>query len=152
MNPEPIVTDLATIQRHAGFQSLQPVERPSWWGVDRDMSRRPGVPMLRTPQAWPNSIFPPQQQPGVPAAPLHGRTNKPMPPVFGTSTPLHGLSGAVRRLAYRYPDHKPRHWLLALLGDRVDSWTHRARKYGPMVVPAAAAFLYFRGRHAAAER
>jgi hypothetical protein len=65
-----------------------------------------------------------------------------MPPVFGTAVPLRGLSGAIRKLAYRNPDHYPRHWLLMMLGDRVDSWSHRARRYLPVALPlAAAAFV-----------
>nr|WP_233261774.1 hypothetical protein [Vitiosangium sp. GDMCC 1.1324] len=38
--------------------------------------------------------------------PKHGRPNKPMPPVYGTSVGLKGVSGIIRRIAYRYPDHK----------------------------------------------
>jgi hypothetical protein len=55
--------------------------------------------------------------------------------VFGTSTPLKGLSGAIRRAAYQLPDHYPSHWMLLMLGDRVDSWGTRARR----VLPVAAA-------------
>ena len=135
-----LTPELATpeeIQQHSGYKSMQPVKRPDYWGVDLDMSRRPGVPMMREPQPFPNTRYPPEQQPGMPASPMHGRTNKQMPPVFGTSTPLRGLSGAIRKLAYSYPDHYPRHWLLKMLGDRVDSWEYRARKTLPVVVPFA---------------
>jgi len=34
--------------------------------------------------------------------------------------PPRGLSGLVRRAAYRVPDHRPRHWMLLLLADRID--------------------------------
>ncbi len=144
MNREPEVTDLETIQRRSGYQSLEPVTRPSWWGVDLDHSRRPGVPSHRAnPQPMPNARFPVEQQRGEPASPLHGRPNKPMPAVFGTTLPLRGLSGAIRRRAYALPDHYPSHWLLKLLGDRVDSWTYNARKYLPYTLPVAAAALIF---------
>ena len=142
MNPIAEVTTPEEVEKKAGYQSLQPVVRPAYWGVDRDLSRRPGVPMMREPQPWPNTRYPPERQPGEPASPMHGRPNKELPPVFGTSTPLKGLSGAVRRLAYSYPDHKPTHWFLLILGDRVDSFETRARRYLPVVVPLAAlAFL-----------
>ena len=137
MTPTPELATPEEIQQHSGYKSMQPVKRPDYWGVDLDMSRRPGVPMMREPQPFPNTRYPPEQQPGVPASPMHGRTNKQMPPVFGTSTPLRGLSGAIRKLAYSYPDHYPRHWLLKMLGDRVDSWEYRARKALPVVVPFA---------------
>ncbi len=45
-----------------------------------------------------------------------------LPPVFGTAQPLHGLSGAIRRLAYdRLSETKNTRWLLLVLGDRVES-------------------------------
>ena len=44
-------------------------------------------------------------------------------PVFGTVQPLHGVSGAIRRLAYaRFSEGRLAHWLLLIVGDRVDSW------------------------------
>jgi hypothetical protein len=145
MNPTPEVTTAERIQQHSGYQSMQPVTRPEYWGVDLDPARRPGVPMMRhDPQPWPNTRFPPEQQPGEPASPMHGRPNKPMPAVFGTAVPLKGLSGVIRRLAYRYPDHKPRYWLLKMLGDRVDSWETRARRVLPVALPLA--LLGFVGR------
>ncbi len=137
MNPTPEVTTPERVQQQAGYQSLQPVQRPEYWGVDLDPSRRPGVPMMRDPQPWPNTRFPPEQQPGESAVPKHGRPNKPMPPVFGTATPLKGLSGVVRKLAYKLPDHYPSHWLLKMFGDRVDFWTYRARRLLPVVAPLA---------------
>ncbi|WP_395803613.1 hypothetical protein [Archangium minus] len=145
MKPTPEVTTPETIQRRSGYQSLQPVMRPDYWGVDLDPSRRPGVPMMQeNPQPFPNTRYPPERQPGEPASPLHGRPNKQMPPVFGTSVPLRGLSGAIRKLAYSYPDHYPRHWLLMMLGDRVDSWSYNARRYLPVALPIAAALLLLR--------
>ncbi len=144
---EPVVTTPEVVQRKEGAQALQPVTRPAHWGVDRDLSRRPGVPMEREPRPWPNTRFPPEPQHGEPASPLHGRRNKHMPPVFGTAEPLRGLSGMVRRAAYRNPDHLPRHWLMLLLGDRVELWTRRARRILPLALPAAAAvFLWSRRR------
>ena len=41
-------------------------------------------------------------------------------PVFGTSVPPAGLSGQLRRLAYRGPEDRMRRWLLLTLADRVD--------------------------------
>jgi hypothetical protein len=58
-----------------------------------------------------------------------------MPPVFGTSTPLRGLSGVVRRMAYTLPDHYPSHWLLKMLGDRVEVWETRVRRALPIALP-----------------
>ncbi len=142
MNDLPEVTSVETIQRRSAYQSMQEVTRPPYWGIDRDPSRRPGNPMVRKdPRPLPNTHFPPEQQQGEPTAPRHGRPNKPMPPVFGTAIPLRGLSGAIRKLAYRYPDHYPRHWLLKLLGDRVDSWEHHWRRYSLVALPLVVAAM-----------
>jgi hypothetical protein len=42
-------------------------------------------------------------------------------PVFSTALPPRGLSGALRRLAHRVPDHRATHWLILLLADRIDA-------------------------------
>lgn len=146
MNNLPEVTDLETIRRRSGYQSLEPVTRPPFWGVDRDLKRRPGVPMLRDPRPWPNTRWPPAQQLGEPSTPKHGRTNRPMTPVFSTAIPLHGASGAVRKFAARFPDHKPSYWLTKMLADRVDSWTYRAKKALPFAVPLIGSAVVARRR------
>jgi hypothetical protein len=112
--------------------------KPPFEPVDLDPSNRPGVPKERRPQPWPHSRFPPERMLAEPATPKHGRPNKPMPPVYGTAVPPRGLSGAIRKLAYRYPDHFVRHWQLLLLGDRVDSWETRAKRYLPVALPVVA--------------
>jgi hypothetical protein len=137
--------DIATpeeIQSRSGYRSVEPERKPSWAGVDLDPARRPGVPWHRDPpQPFANTRFPPERQPGEPTVPKHGRPNKPFPPVFGTACPLRGLSGAVRKLAYRLPDHKPEHWMLLILGDRVDAWSHRAGKLATFALPLGALML-----------
>lgn len=142
--PQVPVTSPEAVQRREAYQALQPVIRPAHWGVDLDRGRRPGVPRERPPSPWPHTRFPPARQPGQPSSPLHGRSNKRMPPVFGTAVPLHGLSGLIRRLGYHYPDHLPRHWLLELVGDRVDAWGSRAKGILPWAAAAGAAWLFLR--------
>ena len=45
-------------------------------------------------------------------------------PVYGTAQPLHGLAGRIRRFAYdRYSEGQTAHWLLLVVGDRVDAIT-----------------------------
>jgi hypothetical protein len=122
------------------------VAHPPWWGVDLDPERRPGRLRVRDPKPFPNTRFPPERQAGTPSAPKHGRPNKPMPPVFGTAQPPHGLSGAIRLFAARFPDHYPSHWLLKMLADRVDSWGLRLRRVLPFAVPVVAVGLLVRRR------
>jgi hypothetical protein len=112
--------------------------RPPVEAVDLDRASRPGVPRERPPQPWPNSRFPPQRMTTPSSVPRHGRPGKQMPPVYSTAVPLHGVSGLIRRLAYRYPDHYVSHWMLLLFADRVDSWGTRARRVLPVALPLLA--------------
>lgn len=71
------------------------------WGVDLDPNDRPSVPKLKyDPQStgahW---AFPDRQEQLVPRE--RSIEHKFVTPVFGTATPLHGLSGAIRRFSYR---------------------------------------------------
>jgi len=92
------------------------------WGADLNPGDRPSVPKLkydpaatgahwdfpeRQPEKWPRErsiehIF--------------------LTPVFGTSTPPKGISGAIRKYAYKkYSEGRALHWLLLIGADRVDA-------------------------------
>jgi hypothetical protein len=90
------------------------------WGVDLDPKDRPAVPKenfnpAATGAHW---DYPERQVAHVPRekSPEHQF----LTPVFGTACPPKGLSGALRRYAYRYSEGRARHWLLLMLADRVD--------------------------------
>jgi hypothetical protein len=38
-------------------------------------------------------------------------------------------------MAYTLPDHYPSHWLLKMLGDRVELWETRVRRALPIALP-----------------
>jgi hypothetical protein len=86
--------------------------------VDKDLSRRPGVPMFakEPPMASPPPL--PQQEGG--GRVLVGPEVFELTPVFSTAVPPRGLSGIVRRGAYRIPEHKAARWLWLMLADRID--------------------------------
>ena len=93
------------------------------WGADADPAQRPAVPReqpgIETGAHWDL----PEDQPG-----RGGREksveHERLTPVFGTAQPLQGVAGKVRRYAYdTYSEGQTAHWLLLLLGDRVDSTT-----------------------------
>ena len=53
-----------------------------------------------------------------------------LPPVFGTTCPPKGLSGAIRKLSYaRYSEGQAAHWLLLIAADRVDTVEHALRSF-----------------------
>ncbi len=92
------------------------------WGVDLDPEVRPSFRKLRfdpgaTGAHW---DLPESQEEKIPRE--RSLEHERLPPVFGTAQPLKGLSGAIRRYAYqRYSEGRTAHWLLLILGDRVDA-------------------------------
>ncbi|MEU1960948.1 hypothetical protein [Nocardia sp. NPDC019255] len=98
------------------------------WGVDSDPKNRPSVPKLRydpgaTGAHW---DFPDRQPENAPRE--RSIEHKFLTPVFGTSTPLRGLSGVIRRWAYaKFSEARAAHWLLLIVGDRVDVAENRVR-------------------------
>jgi len=42
--------------------------------------------------------------------------------VFGTSVPPSGLSGMIRRYAFKHSEDRYRHWIPLILADRVNAW------------------------------
>ena len=96
------------------------------WGIDLDPSRRPGIPRERfDPSATGAHWDFPERQPDKWGR-EHSNEHKFLTPVFGTSTPPRGLSGVIRRYAYRYSEGQTAHWLLLMLGDRIDVLESRA--------------------------
>ncbi len=104
--------------------------------VDAGAGSRPGVPRERNapdPGAW---WARPEQQRGV--AVLSRAGLRAPTAVFGTAQPVRGLSGLVRRAAYRVPEHRSARWALLLAGDRLDVLEHRIAR-NLWLLPAAAA-------------
>jgi hypothetical protein len=101
------------------------------WGVDLDPHDRPSVPKLqlqpdRTGAHW---EFPERQPETWPRE--RSIEHKFLTPVFGTSCPPKGLSGALRRLSYRrYSEARAAHWLILLAADRVDTLESTLRSFG----------------------
>lgn len=94
-------------------------------GYDQAPENRPGVPMEAEPRPDPDAPWqtPPRQESGVEH--LHRMEIDELTPVYGTAQPPSGISGAMRRAAYRIPEHEARRWLLLLAADRVDMMEHK---------------------------
>jgi hypothetical protein len=103
------------------------------WGVDLDPKDRPAVPKLqhqedRSGAHWEVPEQQPERRPRE-----RSIEHAALTPVFGTTCPLRGLSGAIRTLAYaRYSEARLAHWLLLVLGDRVDAWEHHLRSFASL--------------------
>ncbi|TVT41386.1 hypothetical protein FNT36_08015 [Hymenobacter setariae] len=91
------------------------------WNIDNDPENDPTYPMrTRTPDdhkgySWER----PTQQP-INIEVLHSIERPNVTAVFGTSVPPSGLSGVIRRFAFKYSENSYLHWLPLLLADRVN--------------------------------
>ena len=87
------------------------------WGIDADPDNDPTYPMRERGAAeprgytWPRPL---QQKTGVEV--LHSIERPHLPAVFGTSLPPSGLSGHLRRVAFRYSESSYGHWLPLMFG------------------------------------
>ncbi|TPE42963.1 hypothetical protein [Pontibacter mangrovi] len=91
------------------------------WGIDADPKNDPTYPMRKrsneTHEGY-NWERPPQQP--IDMEVLHSIERPNVTAVFGTSMPPKGLSGQLRRLAFKYGEGRFAHWLPLILADRVD--------------------------------
>jgi hypothetical protein len=92
------------------------------WGIDADPENDPTYPMKN----WNGADYermnyekPPQQ--AVNMEVLHSIERPGITRVFGTSSPPTGLSGEIRRFAYKYSEATTAHWIGLILADRVNS-------------------------------
>jgi hypothetical protein len=92
------------------------------WGIDADPKNDPTYPMKhrtdaeQTGYSWER----PTQQP-VDIEILRSIERPNVSAVFGTSTPPSGLSGVIRRYAFKFSESEYGHWLPLLLADRVNA-------------------------------
>ena len=96
------------------------------WGVDLDPKDRPAFPREQFLDSGAHWDFPERQPEKWPRERSIEHTM--LPPVFGTSTPPKGISGAIRKYAYRqFSEARAAHWLLLILADRVDAVEHHTQ-------------------------
>jgi hypothetical protein len=90
------------------------------WGVDADAGNNPTYPMRHIENqtrglSWDRPAL---QSPDVEV--LQSIEHNRMPAVVGTSTPPSGLSGMIRRYAFRRSESDWLHWLLLMGADRLN--------------------------------
>lgn len=97
-----------------------PVEQPSAIGIDQEYERRPGVPMEAEPRIDSGAHWRTPERQRERRLHLRRKGLRRLTPVYGTAQPPRGVSGIMRRIAYRIPDHMAQHWMMLLAADRVD--------------------------------
>lgn len=91
------------------------------WGIDANPENNPTYPMKHYTGAdhdrlnYERSV---QQPPRVEV--LHSNERPGLTSVFGTSVPPAGLSGRLRRYAFKFSEGSSGHWLTLMLADRVN--------------------------------
>ena len=91
------------------------------WGIDADPRNEPTYPIKNytgDDHNRTNWERPQQQQSDVEI--LHSNERPSVSAVFGTTNPPSGLSGSIRRYAFKHSENEYLHWLPLLLADRVN--------------------------------
>jgi hypothetical protein len=99
---------------------IDPSKVPGW-GVDADRRNDPTYPMRdrdKDDSPGMNWARPPLQEPRIEV--LRSIEHNRLPAALGTSVPPSGLSGEIRRRAFRYSESQWAHWLLLMLADRIN--------------------------------
>lgn len=91
------------------------------WGIDANPDDHPNAPMKHYTGDDHNRLEwqrPPLQ--AVQTEVLKSNEHLRFPAVHGTSSPPSGLSGMIRRWAFKYSEGQHRHWLALVVADRVN--------------------------------
>jgi len=92
------------------------------WGIDADPANDPTYPMKphRTDDEQKGYSWERPTQQSTSVEVLHSNERPNVTAVFGTSTPPSGLSGMIRRFAFKYSENSYLHWLPLIFADRVN--------------------------------
>lgn len=93
------------------------------WGSDIDRGKRPAFAMAMEPADHEghghDHAAPAQQRRDIEVLVSNERPQ--ITPLFGTGPQPTGISGAIRRFAFRYTENDIRHFMLLLLADRINA-------------------------------
>ena len=91
------------------------------WGVDADPENDPTYPMKhRTGADYERLNYEKAPQQPETVEILHSIERPTVTAVFGTVSPPSGLSGALRRYAFRHSESTAMHWVPLVLADRIN--------------------------------
>jgi hypothetical protein len=107
-----------TLQRSDGGQI--DTSRIPGWGVDADADNDPTYPYRARDKDDHSGEWDRPTQQGAEVEVLRSIEHKRLPAVFGTTVPPSGVSGVLRRAAFKYSESNWAHWLLLMGADRVN--------------------------------
>lgn len=94
-------------------------KRINGWGVDADLDSRPYHPVHKTQVKTGAHWSRPDKQP-MTVEILQSIERGQRPAIFGTANPPRGLSGVLRRYAFKKGEGNFSHWIPLILADRID--------------------------------
>jgi hypothetical protein len=106
------------------------------WGIDADPEDHPNYPMKKyTGDDHNRSNYqrPVQQESQIEK--LHSNERPNLSAVYGTPNPPSGLSGMIRRYAFKHSENRYRHWLPLILADRVNVIEGIVEDLGKGIIP-----------------
>jgi hypothetical protein len=106
------------------------------WGMDADPENEPTYPMKNYTGDDHNRINYERsvQQPETVEI-LMSNERPEITRVFGTSTPPSGLSGMIRRYAFKHSEDRYRHWIPLILADRINVYEGLLEDLGKGKIP-----------------
>ena len=113
-----------TMANKSDFENLREADfsQIKGWGVDADPKNDPTYPMKhRTDEEYQGYNWDRPALQTVDMEVLHSNERPNVTAVFGTSVPPSGLSGLIRRFAFRYSESSQAHWIPLFLADRVNA-------------------------------
>lgn len=106
------------------------------WGIDANPRNEPTYPIKNytgDDHKRLNYDKPPQQVKTVEV--LHSNERPSLSSVYGTSVPPTGLSGMIRRFAFRYSESSFGHWFPLIFADRINVWEGMIKDFGKGHLP-----------------
>lgn len=106
------------------------------WGMDIDPENEPTYPIKNyTGDDHKRSNYEKAEQQPVNIELLKSNERPHPSAVFGTSVPPSGLSGAIRRYAFKHSEDRYRHWIPLILADRVNAWEGIIEDFKKGIIP-----------------
>lgn len=91
------------------------------WGIDADPENEPTYPMKNyTGDDHDRLNYEKASQQPVDVEILHSNERPSVSTVFGATVPPSGVSGALRRVAFKYSEDSLKHWFTLVLADRIN--------------------------------
>jgi hypothetical protein len=118
--PEPDTTVEADNDRRIANSSKEHI---NGWGIDANPENDPTYPMKDWNGADHQRFnYPKASQQPINVEILQSIERPGVSRVFGTSSPPTGISGAIRRWAFKYNESTYLHWVPLVLADRINVW------------------------------